>query len=97
MNAIISKGTNEYRMSIIYDKTTNVYYLVFSSVKNNHGEQYTCASYADAVKRFYDNCRFYGLHEIPHVPLTEEEFLGIQPGQLWPQPKKEVVYAKNRA
>lgn len=84
MNTIISKGTNEYRMSIIFDKTTQTYYLVFSSTKDNHGEQYTCSSYADAVKRFYDNCRFYGVRKVPRVPLTEEEFLGIKPGQLWP-------------
>lgn len=89
MNTIISKGNNDYRMSVIYDKTTRTYILVFSSVKNNHGEQYTCASYADAVKRFIDNCRFYGA-EIPRVPLTEEEFLGLNPGTLYPSTKKEV-------
>ena len=88
MNTIISKGINEYRMSIIFDKTTQTYFLVFSSTKDNHGEQYTCASYADAVKRFYDNCRFYGVREVPRVPLTEEEFLGIKPGQLWPKENK---------
>lgn len=97
MFAIISKNGHDYRMSIIYDKTTHTYALVFSSMRDNHGEQNTCASYADAVKRFYDNCRWYGLHEVPRVPLTEEEFLGVAPGQLWPTQKKEVVYAKDRA
>ena len=96
MNTIISKDNNDYRMSVIYDKTTNTYYLIFSSVKNNHGQQYTCKSYSDAVKRFINNCRFYGV-PTPRVPLTEEEFLGIEPGALWPTTKKEVVYAKNRA
>ena len=88
MNTIISKGTNEYRMSIIFDKTTQTYFLVFSSTKDNHGEQYTCSSYSDAVKKFYDNCRFYGVREVPRVPLTEEEFLGVKPGQLWPKESK---------
>ena len=97
MNAIINKGNDQYRMSIIYDKTTHVYILIFSSVKDNKGEQYTCASYADAVKRFYDNCRFYGVRKVPRVPLTEEEFLGLNPGTLYPSTKKEVVYGKNRA
>lgn len=84
MNTIISKNGTEYRMSIIFDKTTQSYLLVFSSLKDNKGEQYTCASYADAVKRFVNNCRFYGLRGEP-VVLTEEEFLGIEPGALWPQ------------
>lgn len=97
MNTIISRNNNQYRMSIIYDKTVRSYILVFSSIKDNKGEQYTCASYADAVKRFYDNCRFYGVRNVPRVPLTEEEFLGLNPGTLYPSTKKEVTYAKNRA
>lgn len=85
MNTLITKGTQEYRMSIIFDKTTQAYILVFSSTKDNHGEQYTCASYADAVNRFYDNCRFYGVREVPRVPLTEEEFLGFNPALIYPR------------
>lgn len=96
MNTIISKNGHEYRMSIIFDKTTQTYLLVFSSMRDNKGEQYTCASYADAVKRFTANCRFYGIRG-DIVTLTEEEFLGVTPGALWPTAKKEVVYAKNRA
>lgn len=96
MNTIISKNGHDYRMSIIFDKSTQTYLLVFSSMRDNHGEQYTCASYADAVNRFVNNCRFYGA-EIPRVPLTEEQFLGLNPGALWPTPKQEVVYAENRA
>lgn len=95
MNRIISKGTNTYHMSIIFDKTTQSYLLVFSSTKDNHGEQYTCESFSDALNRFNNNCRFYGVPEA--APLTEEEFLGINPGAIWPTPKKEVVYAKDRA
>lgn len=83
MNTIISRGNNDYRMSIIYDKTTRTYILVFSSVKNNHGQQHTCASYADAVNRFINNCRFYGAKLPAHIP-TEEEFLGIDPAVLYP-------------
>lgn len=83
MNTIISKGTNEYRMSVIYDKTTQTYILVFSSTKDNHGQQYTCSCYSDAVKRFEQNCRFYGV-PVPRVPLTEEEFLGIDPAIIYP-------------
>ena len=96
MNIIIHAASGDFRMSIIFDKTTQTYILVFSSIKDNKGQQYTCASYADAVKRFLNNCRFYGVKDAP-VPLTEEEFLGIEPGALWPTQKKEVTYAKNRA
>lgn len=84
MNTIISKNGVDYRMSIIFDKSTQTYLLVFSSLHDNHGEQYTCESYADAVKRFVNNCRWYGLHGTP-VILTEEQFLGISPSAIWPQ------------
>lgn len=95
MTTLITKGNNDYRMSIIYDKTTNVYILIFSSVKDNHGQQYTCASYMDAVKRFLNNCRFYGARMPLHIP-TEQEFLGIPDG-VWPKQNKqplakEVIY-----
>lgn len=101
MNTIISKNGVDYRMSIIFDKSTQTYLLVFSSLRDNHGEQYTCESYADAVKRFVNNCRWYGLHGDP-VLLTEEQFLGVNPGAIWPQPnpqplKQEVTYAASRA
>lgn len=96
MNTIISKNGHDYRMSIIFDKSTQTYLLVFSSMRDNHGEQYTCKSYADAVNRFINNCRWYGLRGDP-VILTEEQFLGIEPGALWPTQKKEVTYAKDRA
>ena len=76
MSVIIKTTDGDYRMSIIYDKTTNTYYLIFSSVKNNHGQQYTCASYMDAVNRFRKNCKFYGVKSIPQAP-TEADFLGI--------------------
>ena len=95
MNTIINTYDGEYRMSVIFDKTTQTYLLVFSSVKNNHGQQYTCKSFADAVKRFTDNCRFYGVRHPIHIP-TEQEFLGIPDG-VWPTQRKEVVYGKNRA
>ena len=95
MNTIINTFDGDYRMSVIYDKSTNTYILVFSSIKDNKGQQYTCKSYADAVNRFQSNCRFYGVRHPVHIP-TEQEFLGIPDG-VWPTPKKEVVYAKNRA
>lgn len=96
MNTIISKNGHDYRMSIIFDKTTQSYLLVFSSMRDNHGEQYTCKSYADAVQRFINNRRWYGMKGDP-VILTEEQFLGVDPRTLWPQSKKEVTYAKDRA
>lgn len=89
MTTIVSKGNNDYRMSIIYDKTTNTYYLVFSSIKNNHGDQYACSSYMNAVERFLNNCRFYGAAVPLHIPI-EQEFLGIPDG-VWPQSKKVAV------
>lgn len=94
METIIKTTDGEYRMSVIYDKTTRTYILIFSSTRDNKGQQYTCKSYADAVKRFTSNCRFYSA-AVSHIP-TEPEFLGI-PDTVWPTPKQEVVYAKNRA
>lgn len=93
MNTIISKNGHDYRMSIIFDKTTQTYLLVFNSMHDNKGEQYICKSYADAVERFVNNCRWYGMRGSP-VILSEEQFLGVEPGTLWP---KEAAYGKNRA
>lgn len=95
MNTIINTTDGDYRMSIIFDKTTQTYLLVFSSVRDNKGRQYTCKSYADAVNRFRKNCLFYGVRYIPPV-ITEADFLGI-PDTVFPTPKKEVVYGSNRA
>jgi len=87
MNTIITSGNNDYRMSIIYDKSTCTFILVFSSIKNNHGEQHTCKSYMDAVQRFLNNCRWYGAPVPLHIPI-EQEFLGIPDG-VWPQSKQQ--------
>lgn len=95
MSIIIDAASGSFRMSVIFDKTTQTYILIFSSVKDNKGQQYTCKSYMDAVNRFNANCRFYGVAVPAHIP-TEQEFLGIPDG-VWPQSKKEVVYGKNRA
>ena len=89
MNTLINTYDGDYRMSIIFDKTTQTYLLVFSSTKDNKGQQYTCKSYMNAVERFVNNCRFYGAHIPAHIP-TEQEFLGIPDG-VWPTPKQEVV------
>lgn len=95
MSIIIDAASGSFRMSIIFDKTTQTYMLIFSSVKNNKGQQYTCSSYMDAVNRFNKNCRFYGVRQMPHIP-TEQEFLGI-PDSVFPTQKKEAIYAKNLA
>lgn len=87
MNTIVNTFDGDYRMSVIYDKSTNTYILIFSSVKDNKGQQYTCKSYADAVHRFTSNCRFYGVRHPVHIP-TEQEFLGIPDG-VWPQSKQQ--------
>lgn len=96
MNTIITRDDgSQYRMAVIYDKTTRTYILMFASLKTNHGAQYTCSSYKDAVNRFQSNCRYYGITHPIHIP-TEAEFLGV-PESIFPQGSKEVVYAKNRA
>lgn len=94
MSTLINTTDGEYRMSVIFDKTTQTYILIFSSTRNNHGQQYTCRSYMDAVDRFRKNCRFYDA-KMPPVP-TEADFLGI-PDTVFPTSKREVVYAKSRA
>lgn len=88
METIISKNNCDYRMSVVFNKVSDCYQLQFSSLRDNRGQIVPCTSFTDAKTRFLNNTRFYhGSVDVAGVPLNEEEFLGITPGLLGPNPK----------
>jgi hypothetical protein len=93
METIISKNGRDYRMAVIFDKNADQYVLQFTSLRFNKGQAIPCTSFTDARSRFINNTRFYhGCIDVAGVPLNEEEFLGITPGLLGPNPfTKEVL------
>ena len=92
METIISKNSHDYRMSVVFNKSADQYQLQFSSLRDNRGQIIPCTSFTDARSRFLANTRFYhGSIDVAGVPLNEEEFLGITPGLLGPNPKAKEV------
>lgn len=92
METIISKNNHDYRMSVVFNKAADCYQLQFSSLRNNRGQIIPCTSFADARSRFLNNVLFYhGCIDVAGVPLSEEEFLGITPGLLGPNPSVKEV------
>lgn len=92
METIISKNNRDYRMSVVFNKEADCYQLQFSSMRGPEGEIIPCPSFAAARAKFLANVRFYhGRLDVAGVPLTEEEFLGITPGLLGPNPKIPAV------
>lgn len=88
METIISKNNRDYRMAVVYNKSADCYQLQFSSLRDNRGQIVPCTSFTDARTRFINNVLFYhGCVDVAGVPLNEEEFLGITPGLLGPNPK----------
>ena len=88
METIISKNNRDYRMSVVFNKVSDQYQLQFSSLRGNRGQVVPCTSFTDARSRFINNVLFYhGYIDVAGVPLNEEEFLGITPGLLGPNPK----------
>ena len=94
METIISKNNRDYRMAVVFNKEADCYQLQFSSLRYNDGQIIPCTSFTDARSRFINNVRFYhGGIDVAGVPLNEEEFLGITPGLLGPNPKASVQEA----
>lgn len=92
METIISKNNHDYRMSVVFNKDTDQFQLQFSSLRNNQGQIIPCTSFTDARSRFINNVRFYhGNIDVAGVPLSEEEFLGVTPGLLGPNPTNKEV------
>lgn len=88
METIISKNNRDYRMAVVFNKDADYYQLQFTSLRGPEGQIIPCTSFTDARARFLNNTRFYhGCIDVAGVPLTEEEFLGITPGLLGPNPK----------
>lgn len=89
METIISKNNRDYRMAVVFNKSADQYQLQFTSLRDNRGQIIPCTSFTDARARFIANTRFYhGSIDVAGVPLCEEEFLGITPGLLGPNPKE---------
>lgn len=87
METIISKNNHDYRMSVVFNKSADCYQLQFNSLRGSQGQIIPCTSFTDARARFINNVRFYhGSIDVAGVPLNEEEFLGITPGLLGPNP-----------
>lgn len=88
METIISKNNRDYRMSVVFNKSTDQFQLQFAAMRGSQGQVIPCTSFTDARSRFINNVRFYhGSIDVAGVPLSEEEFLGITPGLLGPNPK----------
>lgn len=87
METIINNRGRDYRMAVVFVKKTGTYTLQFASLSNNTGADVPNLSFMEARERFINNCRFYGVAQniIDHVPFTEEQFLGITPGLLYPR------------
>lgn len=87
METIISKNNRDYRMAVVFNKAADQFQLQFASLRGNEGQIIPCTSFTDARARFLNNTRFYhGSVDVAGVPLSEEEFLGITPGLLGPNP-----------
>lgn len=88
METIVSKNNRDYRMAVVFNKAADRFELQFTSLRNNQGQIVPCTSFTDARNRFLANTRFYhGCVDVAGVPLNEEEFLGITPGLLGPNPR----------
>ncbi len=92
METIISKNNRDYRMAVVFNKATDQFQLQFTSLRGPEGQIVPCTSFTDARSRFINNTRFYhGSVDVAGVPLNEEEFLGITPGLLGPNPKAGTI------
>lgn len=89
LSAVIRQGNTDipYHMQVVYNKNNGRWILQFSCMVPNHvyGEEHAVTSFAEALRRFNSNCRYYGL---PEQYCTEEEFLGVKEGVLFPRTRK---------
>ena len=92
METIITHANLDYRMAVVYNKQRDQYVLQFTSLSDDRGSEHGCRSFSDARNRFMRNVRFYhGTMDVSGVPLTEEQFLGVTPGLLGPNPKADAA------
>lgn len=85
LNTEIRQFNTDYlfRMQVIYDTRSDRWILSFACMHpgHNRGEEHACKSFMDALERFNKNCRYYG---VPEQYCTEEQFLGLKKGTLYP-------------
>lgn len=72
-----------FRMQVVYNTKSDCWVLSFASMCPRHSreEEHICKSFMDALERFNKNCRYYG---VPEQYCTEEQFLGLKKGTLYP-------------
>lgn len=82
-----------YTMSLIRDSEQNMYVLTFASQHRSvqRTEVHRFEDFATAWEHYANNMHYY--NNVRPEPLTEEQFLGLQPGTLY----KEVKYAAHTA
>lgn len=87
MEQIVQYKGIDYRMSVVFIRKTGTYVLQFNSLSNNIGYSYPCRDFEDARHRFISNYHLRTGHRLDEstIPATEEEFLGVAPGLLYPQ------------
>ena len=91
MEATVTYKGIQYRMSVALIRKTGTYVLQFNSLSNNLGYTYPCRNFEDARHRFVSNYHLRTGHRLDEstIPATEEQFLGIAPGLLYPQRLKK--------
>lgn len=90
LNTTIKQSRTDYlyRMKVYYNSNTGSWVLAFTCMQPGHsgGEEHGYSTFKEALKHFNSNCRFYG---VPEQHCTEEEFLGLPAGTLYPVNKEK--------
>lgn len=81
---------NKFNMRLIFDWDKMTYAVQFNSMSLsvNRSEEKRFTSFEDAFRCFKYNCMWYGVPTPADV--TEEEFLGVPEGFLFPKVKAPV-------
>lgn len=79
-----------FNMQLVFDRERNRYVVQFNSMSRltDHSEEKSFSSFGAALTCYVNNCVYH------HVPaparITEEEFLGVPEGFLFPKVKAPV-------
>ena len=78
-----SRTDRPYRMEVFYNTSDNRWVLSFTSMDPRyiHETETVCKSFGEVMEKYRANCRYYGVPEPARI--TEEEFLGFEPGFLF--------------
>lgn len=72
-----------YKMEVLCNLLCGEYILSFTSMDPRvcHSQEVTCKSFGEVMEKYRANCRYYNVPEPSRI--TEEEFLGVDPGFLF--------------